>query len=197
MKRFLIGLLIFIIVLGCFGAAGFFGLGFWLSPQSSLTKSDAIVAISGGETTSRAEEAVRLYKEGWAPLVIFSGAAQDPTGPSNARAMEMLAISEGIPQQAIVLDEASNNTTENAAGVDVILKQRSINKIILVTSPYHQRRADITFARADQNLVILNHSTIDHNWRRTKWWATAYSRSLTFAELQKTLYVLITNRISS
>ncbi len=197
MKRFLIGLLVFLILVGGLGAVAFFGVGFWLSPQSSLVKSDAIVAISGGETTSRAQEAVRLYKEGWAPLVIFSGAAQDTSGPSNAKAMETEAVQEGVPRDAILIEEASTNTTENALGVDAILKLKNLHQIILVTSPYHQRRANITFERTDKNLVILNHSTIDHNWRRTYWWANDYSRSVTLAELQKTIFVLLTNKVST
>ncbi len=186
--KLVLALLVF---LGLLGVGIFFGLGFYLSPQSPLSKSDAIVAVSGGETRSRALEAIKLYKEGWAPHLIFSGAALDPTGPSNARAMETIALSEGVPQKDILLDETSANTTANAAGVADIVKAQEFHKIILVTSPYHQRRASVTFHRAlGSDVTILNHSSTDANWRRTHWWASDYSRSLTIAELQKTLYVL-------
>jgi uncharacterized SAM-binding protein YcdF (DUF218 family) len=197
-KRGLIIFAVILLLLASLGAALFFGLGFWLSPQDSLAKSDAIVAISGGETTSRAEEAVRLYKEGWAPLIIFSGAALDPTGPSNAQAMKTLAIAQGVPADAIIIDEVSTTTTENADAVAKLTSDRQLHQIILVTSPYHQRRASVTFERAlGKGVAILNHSTTDQAWRRAHWWATDYSRQLTISELQKTLYVIITNRVSS
>src|SRR5688572_846628 len=73
------------------------GIGFFLSPQSDLEKADLIVAISGGETSQRTREAVRLYDEGYAPKLLFSGAAADRNGPSNAAAMRRYAIIQGVP----------------------------------------------------------------------------------------------------
>ncbi len=189
--------LILIILATLIGAAAitatviFFSLGFWLSPQSPLSKSDAIVAISGGETKSRTLEAVRLYKDGWAPKLVFSGAALDPNSVSNAKAMELIAQGEGVPAEDILLEENSENTDQNAHGVAKIVSDQNWHKVILVTSPYHQRRAYILFGRAlGPSVNILNHSTTDQAWRRTHWWATDFSRSLTMSELQKTLFVL-------
>ncbi len=168
------------------------GLGFFLSPQSSLSKSDAIVAISGGETDSRTLEAIRLYQDGWAPHIIFSGAALDPHSPSNARAMRQIALDHNVPASAIMLDETSINTDQNAIGVSNLVKKGHYHKVILVTSPYHQRRASTAFRAAlDRDVVVLNHSTTDKSWRRANWWATDYSRSLTFSELQKTIYTML------
>src|SRR5450759_4182567 len=58
---------------------------------------DAIVAISGGDTQARASWAIGLYKNGWSKTLIFSGAAMDKSGPSNAAVMKKLAISAGVP----------------------------------------------------------------------------------------------------
>ncbi len=195
MKRFLVGLTIFVGVLGCLAAAFFFGIGFYLSPQSPLAKTDAIVAISGGDTESRTDEAVTLYKAGWSKNVIFSGAALDPSGPSNARAMATAAEARGVPKAAILLDESSANTRQNASDVARIVGREGYHSIILVTSPYHQRRADITFQRElGPGFTILNHSSYDKQWRRSKWWATPYSRDLTMQELQKVAYELVSGK---
>lgn len=183
--------LFILVILAGVGLAAFFGLGFYLSPQSSLEKTDAIVAISGGETGSRAAEAIRLYQEGWAPKLIFSGDALDPNSPSNAAAMRSIALSAGVPPAAIVLEEDSADTNQNAAGVAAITKANNYRSIILVTSPYHQRRASVTFRRAlGPEVRIINHSTTDQAWRRSRWWDSPYSQALTLAELQKTLYVI-------
>lgn len=169
----------------------FFGLGFYLSPQNTLARSDAIVAISGGETAQRTKEAVQLYNDGYAPRLIFSGAALDPNGPSNARAMASAAEALGVPADAISLDETATNTRENAANVASIIKAQHDKSIILVTSPYHQRRASIVFHRQlGPSVAIINHSSYDQAWRRSNWWATATSRSLTLSELQKVIYEL-------
>lgn len=169
--------------------AAFFGVGYYLSPQNQLQKSDAIVAISGGETQSRAAEAIKLYKEGWAPALIFSGAALDPASPSNAAVMKQLAIGQGVPPDAIIVEEKSANTSQNAQRVAQIVQEQEIKQIILVTSPYHQRRASEAFKNAlGPDVKILNHSTTDQTWRRSKWWDTRYSFELTMTELQKTLF---------
>ena len=91
MKRFLVTVAILLIFVAGLAATAFFGVGFYLSPQSKLSKADVIVAVSGGDTQARTEEAVKLYKDGWSHNLIFSGAALDANGPSNARAMATIA----------------------------------------------------------------------------------------------------------
>lgn len=195
MKRFVVVLGVTLIILASFGIGLFFGIGYFLSPQDPLTKVDAIVAISGGETDARTAEAVQLYKDGWAPRIIFSGAALDSSGPSNAKAMANAAVAAGVPTSDILLDETSINTRANAANVAALIHTRGYHSIILVTSPYHQRRASIVFHRElGAGVAILNHSSVDHNWRRSHWWATPYSQQLTYAELQKVAYEIIANR---
>lgn len=193
MKRFVTIVGIVLGVLVVLAAAGWLSIGFILSPQNSLEKVDALVAISGGDTEARAAEAIRLYQEGWASTIVFSGAAFDSSSPSNAQAMQRQALAAGVPASAIVLEESAVNTQQNADGVARLARERSYTKIILVTSPYHQRRAYLSFRQAlGRNTTILNHSAPDQTWRRSRWWATPYSRQLTWAELRKTLFVIAT-----
>ena len=173
-------------------ATVFFGLGYYLSPQDKLAKADVIVAVSGGETASRAEEAISLYRGGWAGHIIFSGAAQDKNSPSNASVMAAEAIGEGVPKSSIEIDETSVDTRQNAVNVKSIVDRDGYKSLILVTSPYHQRRADILFRRAlGAGFTIINHSATDQTWSRSRWWATAASRALTWNELQKVVYELL------
>ncbi|HVQ44229.1 MAG TPA: YdcF family protein [Candidatus Saccharimonadia bacterium] len=191
MKRFFVALVILAGAVGALAVTFFFGIGYYLSPQDPLAKADAVVAISGGETKTRTAEAIKLYQDGYAAHLIFSGAALDPNSPSNAKTMGATARDAGVPSAAIALDELANNTRENANGVAAIIRDKHLHSIILVTSPYHQRRAYLEFRRAlGQDFVIINHSSYDGEWRRSHWWATPTSRSLTFAELQKVLYEL-------
>ena len=195
MKRFIIGLGITALVIGVIAAIGFFSLGFYLSPQSKLSKVDVIVAVSGGDTVARTDEAVKLYRDGYSSKIIFSGAALDPNSPSNAKAMATLAKKAGVPASSIELDETAVDTRQNASDVAAIVKRDEYKSIILVTSPYHQRRVYTVFRQALGNdITILNHSSSDKLWRRSHWWATQYSRNLTTSEAQKTLYELVTGK---
>ncbi len=162
-------------------------IGFFLSPQNKLEKVDAIVTISGGETVERVNEAVQLYQQGYAPLLIFSGAARD-RGVSNAESMQHLAIKSGIPEDKILTEKQAKNTFDNAKFVKDLIQSRNIDSIILVTSPYHQRRTYLTFRHIlGPDIKILNHSSEDSAWRKKGWWKDAWARSLTFSELQKIL----------
>lgn len=175
----------FLLSLAGFGFFVLLFLGYWLSPQGKLVGSDAIVAISGGQTNTRAEEAVLLYQQGLAPVLVFSGAALDTSGPSNAQAMRQVALRAGVPNRAIILEEDATTTTENALGVAKIASQMGWRKVILVTSPYHQRRAQLEFSRHLKGQQIISHSSTDEEWRRSKWWATPKSTNLTLQEVQK------------
>ncbi len=162
---------------------------FYLAPKDNLEKADAIVAVSGGDTAARAREAIALYQEGWAPLIIFSGAARDPDSPSNAQVMRNLAIKAGIPPDVISLDENSLTTKQNANEVASLVDVLNVKSVILVTSPYHQRRAYIEFRDTlSPEVKIINHPAIDQTWGRKNWWLTPAGWYLTLTEGPKTLF---------
>lgn len=149
------------------------------SPDKRIncTTVDAVVAVSGGDTAARVEEAVRLYKKGWSNKLIFSGAAKDKTGPSNATVMKEMAIAAGVPALSVWLDEYSENTKENAQNTKTIFDQFQIKSAILVTSGYHQRRSSLEFTRRITGVKILNHPVAsDNDWdsfwfmRPRGWW---------------------------
>jgi uncharacterized SAM-binding protein YcdF (DUF218 family) len=100
------------------------------------------VEINLGAAADRVWYAARLFHAGKAPLVLVSGGA-DPRRDafSEARAMAMVLQDFGVPAQALVLEEASRNTRENAAFSAALLKARGIHHILLVTSALHMPRA--------------------------------------------------------
>lgn len=172
--------------------AAMVGVGFYLSPQDALATSDAIVVVSGGETNQRVAEGVKLYKADWAKILIMSGASRDAKD-SNAAAMKRIAISSGVPADKIITEGKSMNTFENAAYVREIIERNKFNRLILVTSPYHQRRAALVFSKALKGLPvqIINHSSLDSAWRKNGWWLDAWARALTWSEAKKVAYTLV------
>lgn len=192
MKKFFGWFFAIVIILAILGLAAFWGIGFYLSPQDNLKKADAIVVVSGGQTQSRAAKGIELYKEGYAPKIIFSGAALDD-GPSNAFAMRDLALSEGVSAKNILIDEKSQNTYENAVNSKTIIDELQAKKIILVTSPYHQRRANQTFEKElGTNYEVIGVSAYDDRWSKSQWWRRGFPLFISASELWKLMYINIT-----
>ena len=182
MRRFLLGFLVGAISI----VAVLVGVGHWLGPTDPLAKADAIVAISG-DTGHRADSAIALWKQGYAPLLIFSGGSRDPESVASAELMKRTAVAAGVPANAIVVEGTSATTEENAKLVAELMRSQRLRSAILVTSPYHQRRAAILFERefGRASLSFRNHPANDPDWDATLWWTSEPSRSLTLVELAK------------
>ena len=149
------------------------GCGITPGEKPICRPADAIVAISGGDTPARAAEAIRLYQNNWADIIIFSGAAADPASPSNARVMRDQAIKAGVPAEAIFLDEISQTTGENASATKDIFDARGISSAIVVTSAYHTRRAGLEFDRRTTADIRRHIAPNDSGWNFW-WWVTPY-----------------------
>lgn len=165
------------------------GLGWFIAPEDDLKKSDAIVVVSGGETAARADTGIELWRDGWAPRLVFAGAAAD-RGTSNAEVMRRRALNAGVPLSVTIIEEQSRNTNENASFLKPVLDAQRIESLILVTSPYHARRTKVTFQRALGNRVAIRvYPALDSRWRRSTWWQQEETIRLTLAETGKTFYV--------
>lgn len=156
------------------------------SNSANCAAADAIVAVSGGDTNARVDAAIENYRNGWAPLLIFSGAAQDPSAPSNAQAMKDRAIAQGVPSDDVVIEEFARNTSENATNTSAFINKRNLTRIILVTSAYHQRRANLEFgARLGPSVQIINAPVSgDRQWSGY-WWVTPGGWWLAIGEIVK------------
>ena len=81
--------------------------------------------------------AIKLYQDGRVGKIIMSGA--NPVVDYNeVQAMKDFALSEGLPDDAIILDYAGRRTYDSCYRLKEIF---SLNKIILVTQAYHLPRA--------------------------------------------------------
>lgn len=159
------------------------------SSQAGCQQADAIVAISGGDTRARTNEAIKLYENGWANRLVFSGAALDPKSPSNAEAMREQAIQAGVPAQRIDIEEFAKNTEQNAVKTKQLVQKRSSRTIILVTSAYHQRRAGMEFEQAFANTTVVNHPVPNDKHWPPMWWTTPTGWWLAVTETIKILFI--------
>jgi len=184
MRKFFIAIIISILILLAIPLA----VGFYLSPRDKLEKADLIVVVSGGEIKARVKEGAWLYDSGFAPKILFSGAAKEGD-VSNALAMKRIAVSLGVSPDDILIEEESKDTEENAEFSSKIIKDLGSGSIILTTSPYHQRRTYLNFKKyLSEDIKIINWSAQDSTWRKAGWWKNKESTRLTVSELIKLFY---------
>jgi len=143
----------------------------YLPAQSAgAPKAEAIVVLGGGTypaqyprpTTEmsgagdRVFYAAHLYRDGRAPLVMLSGGTIEWMGDTpSTPASEMADIITflGVPQKALILEDKSQNTHEDAVLSAQMLKAKGIHTILLVTSAIHMPRAVAVFKKQGLNII--------------------------------------------
>ncbi len=138
---------------------------FWrevLIVQTAIEPADAIVVL-GGESQGRPVEGARLYKQGFAPRVFVVG-----TGDNERNRLAL--VRDGVPENRITCETASESTLENAMFVRPLLEKAGVHRAILVTSSYHTRRALAVF---QQRVPSIHFGMVPS---RIGWWDTPKGR---------------------
>ena len=121
-------------------------------PKDDLKKGDCIwVFCSRLFIDERLKVAVKLYKEKRAPFILFTGGKGKKGVVAEAKIMKEKALSLGIPEEAILTEEDSYNTTENVLCSMLVLERKfllqNIKRLIVVSSPFHIQRLSLTISR--------------------------------------------------
>lgn len=107
-----------------------------------------------GSAADRIWHAARLYQQGLAPQIIVSGGRSPGLESATeiqteAEAMRLLLLNLGVPPSAIVLEEESRTTRENAALTKKLIGNQPA---ALVTSAFHMPRSIKNFQK--EGLVV-------------------------------------------
>src|SRR5687767_9667890 len=113
--------------------------------------------------------------------------------------MRREALRQGVPESATIIEPASATTEENASEVAKLMVARNLRSAILVTSPYHQRRADLLFKRTFEpaGLLLRNYPARDIEWDANLWWVRDPLRSRTLIELAKLAAEIVRPAVTS
>jgi uncharacterized SAM-binding protein YcdF (DUF218 family) len=137
----------------------------WEWPATQLhqlpRQSDAAVLLTGiaedkaphdrvylGPGADRFTNTLWLYRAGRVRRIIITGGSGSlvDQGRTEARELDILLRLAGVPAQDILLEEKSRNTRENALFTKQLLATHpDIKSLVLVTSAFHQRRAQGCF----------------------------------------------------
>jgi uncharacterized SAM-binding protein YcdF (DUF218 family) len=127
-----------VVVLLLAGVAAYFYPEKFLTVDSGPVTADVIIVVGGG-SHERPLRAAELFRQHAAPRIIITGAGDDEI---NRR----LLIRAGVPASVIQVENKSVTTWENAEFTGQLLRGGKYRRAILVTSWYHARRAEQTFA---------------------------------------------------
>ena len=151
---------------------------FYRGFNSTPKKADVIIVLGcavWGHTPSptlkeRIYRAYELYKNGYASMIIATGAKGYGEDVSEAVATKKLLIELGVPETGIIEENNSTNTVENLKFSKELMKKNDFNSAVIVTNYYHIYRGamiakdlgiKVSFAKASMpsskvNLVLSN-----------------------------------------
>lgn len=139
-------------------------------PLEEVPEVEVVVVLGGGTLAAnpprvmaevngagdRLIYAARLYREGKAQKLLLSGGGIDWYTPSSANpAAEIAFLLElmGVPKEALILEDRSQNTLQNAQFAKRLLEEMGIKRILLVTSAMHMPRSVRVFERQGLEVV--------------------------------------------
>ena len=142
-----------------------------LTPDT-IPNADAVLVLGGGirpapakglgvevnEAGDRLLCGVRLWKQGKAPVLITSGArvSFQPNDPIDPEALlsQRLAQELGVPSSALLVNDKSRTTGEEAQHINQRASEKGWERLIVVTSAFHIPRAVASFQQ-QSNLQII------------------------------------------
>lgn len=100
----------------------------------------------GPALTRRSVRAAELWKAGFAPAIICSGGYATWSTRSEADGCAQILRENGVPADAIIIEERSRSTEENAVYSHEIMRERGWTTALVISDAYHLLRATWIFS---------------------------------------------------
>ena len=132
---------------------GYFLISLWQVWSAGRTDqaraADAIVVMGAAQydgrpspqLEARLDHAAELWPQDIAPLIVVTGGNRPGDRFTEAEASAAYLVDAGIPESAILLEDAGSSTYESLAGVAAMLESRQLDRVVIVTDPYHALRS--------------------------------------------------------
>ena len=148
-------------------------MGAYLIISSELQPANAIVVLSGGDE-SRMQEALKLYNENYAKMIILTETGQSTEGFTQLYSFDMriVLLSHGVPSGNIFMtDHLVSSTRDEALAVKNLMTNQQMKSAIIVTDPYHTRRAFNIFKENFRDTDIqLSIQPVQNSWYNSRTW---------------------------
>ncbi len=102
----------------------------------------------------RVSTGCKLYRDGLAKRIIFSGGPGDGN-VHETDGMRTMAIKLGVPAQAIILDKDGLSTQATVSNTCAIFKNLGIRRVLAVSHFYHLPRIKMSYQRQDREVYTV------------------------------------------
>jgi len=166
-------------------------MGAYLVESEQPVRADVVVVLAGDPYGHRILKAAELVKQGYAPLVLVSGAPGFYDMHESDLAIPF-AVRHGYPREwFIAMPHQAHSTEEEVRVIIDELRRRNAHRVILVTSDYHSRRAAHLFRSDSEGLDVRMVTAPDDYFSAHGWWHTREGRKTFLLEWTKTLTSMV------
>ncbi|MFG6148066.1 YdcF family protein [Halobacillus sp. B23F22_1] len=129
---------------------GYTGYSIWTYGEDNLdAQADAAVVLGAAQWNGspspvfegRLKQGIELYKKEQVEYLIVTGGAGNGSRTSEGEAGKNYAVEQGVPEEAIIVEDKSLVTEENLKNTQVIIQEQNIQSVLLVSDTYHLKRA--------------------------------------------------------
>jgi uncharacterized SAM-binding protein YcdF (DUF218 family) len=162
-------------------------LGAYLVHADAPLHADAALVLAGDGWGHRILTAAQLARDGYVPKVLVSG----PDGTYGNHECDLaipFAVKHGFPQSYFVhVEHRGRSTKAEAKAVLVEIRRRGIQRLVIVTSDFHTRRAGLIFRTLAPDLKILMVAAPDEFFTSDGWWHNREGQKTFLLEWEKTV----------
>jgi uncharacterized SAM-binding protein YcdF (DUF218 family) len=161
LKRRIVRAVLVLLVVWMLVCVALAGVVFAYSRADGAQPADVIVVLGAGLSRDgrpgpaivrRGEHAAELYTEGYAPRLICSGGYAINRMRSEADACREVLLANGVPEDAIIIEDRSRSTEENALYTQEIMQANDWDTALVVSDGYHLLRTHWIFAQQGMSI---------------------------------------------
>lgn len=148
-RRWVIALAIVLVVLAAIPILTMSAI--YITARNDQARSvDAIVVMGAAQYNgrpspvleARLERALELYQQGFAPMMIVTGGNQPGDVYTEGGTSQQWMIDRGVPENAILVEDSSNNTWDSWQGVKRLAESQNIHSVLIVSDGFHLFRSE-------------------------------------------------------
>ncbi len=165
-------------------------IGPYLVMDNQPIAADAIIVLGGGDG-SRLRKAVEIYDSGLADRLVLVDASR-----RNWQSIIRNFSSSGLDEKNVTFLEGSVNTRTDAELSLFFCRKKGVYRTLVVTSPYHTRRAHIlfkqVFKKSEIQVTTVSNEYYDNLLKPNEsWWRHRRTLETIWMEFGKIIFAII------
>ena len=165
------------------GGYAFVNTGRYLATEDPLSRADAILVLAGSDI-ERPLEAADLYAAGYAARIVLTRETAEPamsvlrgrgiTPPFEVEWQRSVLVQLGVAGEAVIIPaRIHDNTAQEAQTLRALAAEHGWQRVIVVTSKYHLRRAGLALRRElrGSGVSVLMRGTRYDRATPERWWS--------------------------